>query len=318
MRRSRSPRELARRQVSVLVPASSANLGVGYDVLALALELHLEVSIEAVDAGEHVLEVDGEGAGRLAVDDSNRFLTGFWRGLLDAGARWPGALHVRMRNDIPLGRGLGSSAAATVAGLLAAGALAGTERDDERLLAHAAEIEGHAENAAASLHGGFVACAAGRVVRYDPPPGLRAAVLVPDRELATAEMRAALPQTVAHADAVHNLGRAAMLVSAFASGDQSLLWAMNEDRLHEPYRAAVYPELPELLRAARDAGAVGAALSGAGSSVIALCRDDATTTVVAAALTAAARLAGLAGSARILVPAAGGAQVLEGTAPAER
>jgi homoserine kinase len=135
-------------------------------------------------------------------------------------------------------------------------------------------------------------------------------LLVPERELATDAMRAVLPPTIAHADAVHNLGRGALLVSAFATGDLALLRAMNDDRLHEPYRATAYPELPALLAAARDAGALGAALSGAGSSVIALCRDDSSVTSVAGALGAAARMLGLAGTARTLLPADAGARVV--------
>jgi homoserine kinase len=296
---------------TVSVPASSANLGPGYDILALALELRLEVTVEPIGGGEHVLEVEGEAADRLRIDDSNRFLTGFWRGLLDIGVQWPGPLRIAMRNDIPLSRGLGSSAAATVAGLLAATALAGAERDDERLLLLATEIEGHPENAAASLHGGFVVCPGrGRVIRFDPPDGLRAVLFVPRRELATADMRAVLPATVSHADAVRNSAAVAALVNAFGTGELSLLSAMYEDRLHEPFRAAAYPELPELVAAARDAGALGAALSGAGSSVIALCADDATAKIVAAAMAAAGRVAGLEGTSRELEPAAAGAQVL--------
>lgn len=302
---------LTRRSVTVRVPASSANLGVGYDVLALALDLQLTVTVEALDAGAHVLEVEGEGADRLRLDDSNRFLTGLWRGLLDAGTGWPGSLRITMHNQIPLGRGLGSSAAATVAGLIAARELGAVRFDEERLLALAAEVEGHADNAAAALHGGFVVIAAGKVARHAAPPRLHAVLFIPDRELATDSMRAVLPPTVPHADAVHNMGRAALLVSGFATADLSLLRAMNDDRLHEPYRAAAYPELPTMLAAARDAGALGAALSGAGSSVIALCRDEVTAASVAAALRAAARMVGLAGEARTLFPAAGGARVLD-------
>ncbi|MDP8903998.1 MAG: homoserine kinase, partial [Chloroflexota bacterium] len=143
---------------------------------------------------------------------------------------------------------------------------------------------------------------------------------VPDRELATAGMRAVLPPSVAHADAVHNVGRTALVVSGFATGDLSLLAAMYEDRLHEPYRAEAYPELPRLVGAARQAGALGAALSGAGSSVIALCSDSGDARQVALALQSAARELGLAG--RVLSPAiaAAGSKSSDGprtaTAPA--
>jgi homoserine kinase len=288
------------RRVTVEVPASSANLGVGFDALALALDLTLRVAIEPKQSGSTELEVEGEGRELLRVDDSNRFLLGLRRGLAEAGPPdLAPAWRVEMQNQIPLARGLGSSAAATVAGLIAAGALAGAELGDDRLLALAADIEGHADNVAAALLGGFVVVGGHHARRFDPPANLRAVIFVPERQLPTADMRAVLPDVVPRADAVHNLGQAALLVSAFASGDLSLLSAMNEDRLHEPYRAALYPELPSLLAAAREAGALGAALSGAGSCVIALC-TEARVASVADAFSGAARRLRLAGEARVV------------------
>lgn len=285
--------------VSVTVPGSSANLGPGYDVLALALDIRLRVSVTPLQKGETTLEVTGEGADRLQIDDSNRFLAG-----LRAGTRAAHrddvrpSLRIEMHNEIPLSRGLGSSAAATVAGLLVARELCGAPASAEELIALATEIEGHPENAAASLHGGFVVCAAGRVVPFEPPPELRAVLFIPDRELATAQMRAVLPPSVPHADAVRSAAASAAIVGAFATGDLSLLAAMYDDRLHQPYRAQAYPELTVLIDAARSAGALGAALSGAGSSVIALTADDGIATNVERALRDAAASASLAGSAR--------------------
>ena len=281
----------------VSVPGSSANLGPGYDILALALDLWLHVTVEVLGAGDSTLAVEGEGADRLRWDEFNRFRAGLRDGAAEAGVLELPPLRVEMRNEIPLARGLGSSAAATVAGLLAARELFGAPASDDRLLELATAIEGHPENAAASLHAGFVVCVSGQVIRFDAPPELRAALFVPERELATAEMRAVLPATVPHADAVHNAAAVAAIVNAFGTGELSLLGAMYEDRLHEPYRSAPYPELPALVAAAREAGALGAALSGAGSSVIALC-DEASAARIAAAFGAAAREAGLAGTAR--------------------
>ncbi|CAN5638543.1 homoserine kinase [soil metagenome] len=294
--------------VAVRVPASSANLGVGYDVLALALDLHLEVSVELAADGESSLSVDGEGADSLRWDDSNRFLRGLRAGARAAGVQSVPALRVEMRNEIPLARGLGSSAAATVAGLLVGRELFDQPESADRVLELATEIEGHPENAAASLHGGFVVCAAGRVVRYEPPTELRVVLFIPERELATADMRALLPESIAHADAVHNVGRAALVVSAFATGDLSLLGAMYDDRLHEPYRAANYPELPHLVSAARRA-ALGAALSGAGSAVIALCGDDRSASFVVDLLSDTAAQLGLAGRCDLVRLAAKGALI---------
>jgi homoserine kinase len=292
--------------IEIEVPASSANLGVGFDCLALALDIHLGVRVEIAEGSASSLVVEGEGSDRLSVDPSNRFLAGFSAGWRAASSDAEPALDIVMTNEIPLGRGLGSSAAATVAGLMAAEALAGIELGRGELLRLAAEIEGHADNAAAALFGGFVIVADGRVVRFDPPALLRCVLFVPVRELATNDMRAALPAEVAHADATHNAGAVALLVAAFATGDLALFSAMNDDRLHEPYRSHVFPELPSLKKAALEAGALGAALSGAGSSVLALVDAD-TTEVVASALQVAAARLGLAGSARVASPAAQGA-----------
>lgn len=297
------------RTVDLRVPASTANLGVGFDCLALALDLHLSVSVRVVDGPESTLSVEGEGRARLALDESNRFMAGFHAGwnTARAGESVP-PVAIAMTNEIPLGRGLGSSAAATVAGLLAAGVLAGADYDADRLIAMAADVEGHPDNAAAALLGGFVLFSGGRAVPFPAPAGLRAVVFVPERELATDDMRAVLPSSVPMADAVANASGVGALVAAFASGDLSLLSAMSGDRLHEPYRAAVYPELPAMKAAANDAGALGAALSGAGSSIVALAEDDRAQAVAIAFDETAERL-GLAGTVRVLEPASRGASV---------
>jgi homoserine kinase len=285
--------------VSVSVPGSSANLGPGYDALALALELRLRVSVSpAEEKGKSTLDVKGEGADRLRLNDSNRFLAGLRAGARAAGRHDIDPLRIEMDNAIPLSRGLGSSAAATVAGLLVARELYGAPSSADELIDLATSVEGHPENAAASLLGGFVVCAAGRATRLEPPPDLRAVVFIPERKIATADMRAVLPATIPHQDAAHNAAATAAVVAAFATGDLSLLEAMYEDRLHQPYRAKAYPELPAMLEAARAAGALGAALSGAGSSVIGLCGDDGTAEAVRQAFESAARAAHLIGTAQ--------------------
>jgi homoserine kinase len=297
---------LARRSVSVTVPATSANLGAGFDALALALELTNRVRLEVLDREGIELEVRGQGAGRLDAGRDNRFLAGLWRGLEAALGAVPDGIgwRIEMDNEIPFGRGLGSSAAATVAGLLAADALTGGRLDERTMLRLAAGIEGHPDNAAAALLGGFVVVAdvdgAPLAVRFEPPHDLRAVLFIPERELSTSSMRAVLPASVPRRDAVHNVGRASLAVAAFASGRVDLLDAATEDRLHEPYRAAVYPELPSLVAAARAAGARGACLSGAGSTVIAFASESAVAEGVSRALADAAAAAGLAGSVRVV------------------
>jgi homoserine kinase len=308
------------RRVRVEVPATTANLGAGFDALAMALDLTNSIEVVAGDepGGAVELIVRGEGADRLRGVRGNRFVKALREGLATGGDSlerhsWT----VTMRNDIPMSRGLGSSATASVAGLLAARALlgdAGAALDDQRILGMAAQLEGHPDNAAAALLGGFVLVAhvdgALRAVRFEPPSALVCAIYIPDRPLSTASMRAALPVSVPLADAVHNLGAASLAVAAMATGDLSLLRAATVDRLHEPYRAAaVYPELPALVGAAREAGALGACLSGAGSTVIAFADSPASAEQVGEAMARAAAALSLPGQGRVIRPRSEGAIV---------
>jgi homoserine kinase len=271
--------ELIGRRVSVQAPATIANLGAGYDCLGLAVELMLHVTIEAVAGGEGTaaveLTVDGEGAGELPADRSNRLVVALEAGLAELGVEGLDGLawRITMVNPIPLERGLGSSAAATVAGLVAASVLAGRELDPSTVLRLATHIEGHPDNVAPALVGGLTASIAleTRVesIRLDPPADVALIAWIPDRRLPTSEMRRVLPDTVPRADAISNLARVAVGVAGLAAGRSDVLGLLTRDLLHEPYRAAVYPELPHLIAAARAAGAIGACLAGAGSTVIA-------------------------------------------------
>jgi homoserine kinase len=312
---------LVGRSVSVDVPATTANLGAGFDALALALDLsnHYTVRVVEPESQPRVsVEVRGEGAGHLPTDSRSRFVAALRDGFaavgLDAnGLGW----RVEMDNDIPVTRGLGSSASASVGALVAADALlGGSALDNQRILELAAAAEGHADNAAAALHGGL--CVVGvvdgrpRAIRIDPPAGLVVALYVPDKPLSTAAMRAALPEQVPFEDAVHNVGAAALAVAALSQGRLELLDAATRDRLHEPYRgASAYPELPELIAAARAAGAMGACLSGAGSAVIAFCDDPTAAASISAAMAARGAALGLAGRASVGRPRTEGARVID-------
>lgn len=299
------------------VPASTANLGAGFDTLALALDLRDRIEVEVVDAPGLELSVSGEGAGALPAGRDNRFVVA-----LETGLRWAlgevpleVGFRIAMHNAIPLGRGLGSSAAATVAGLVAANALTGNGLDQRRLLTLSIEIEGHPDNAAAALLGGFVVIAVvdGRpeTIRFDVPKDLGVVLFVPDVQMATTEMRAALPHDVPHRDAVFNLGRVALTVAGFASGRYDTLRAGTEDRLHEPYRAVAYPALPRLLAAARAAGALGACLSGSGSTVLAFGDSAPSLKAIGSAFIDVAAELDLTGSVRALSPRNAGAVVIE-------
>jgi homoserine kinase len=239
--------------VRVRVPASSANLGPGFDVLAVALDLHMELEVE--ESGRFEVRTD------LAIARDGRNLCARAFSLL----RPPEGVRFTIRSDIPLSGGLGTSAAAYLAGLAAADALNGGGAD---LLAHAAKLEGHPDNAAAALLGGFVVCAGAHAERLEPPAGLSAVLVVPDRAVRTAKARAALPPEVPMSDAVFNVSRASLLVLGLARGDLDLVARGLEDRLHQPRRASLYPRSMELVERARSLGALGATISGAGPTVL--------------------------------------------------
>jgi homoserine kinase len=310
--------ELDGRRLTVEVPATSANLGAGYDCLGLALDLQdrIEVEVRGWSRGEIELTVDGEGQGELPEDRTNRFVRGLEaalveaRGVLPEGVGW----RVVMRNAIPISRGLGSSAAATVGGLVAGNALAGEPLTNADLLRLAKEIEGHPDNAAAALLGGFTVSAdldgSVEALRFDAPRDLRAVLFIPERRLSTRDMRKALPTKVPLADAVANLGRVALGVAGIATGRTELLRELTIDRLHEPYRATAYPELPRLVMSARDAGALGACLSGAGSAILAFADQVSTIARIEAAYRAAAADLDLDGRTVVVAPRNHGARIV--------
>jgi len=249
----------------VRVPASTANLGPGFDTFAAALALHLE--LEVVETGEFavVTELD------VPRDRGNLLVRAFER-LAD-----PSAFEFRVRSDIPLVGGLGSSAAAIVAGLAAADHLFELDAD---LFAHAAALEGHPDNVAAALQGGVVICADGGVTRIDAPVALEVVLVVPSEPVATRAAREALPQQVPMSDATFNVAHGALLALGIATGDLDLVARGLADRLHQPHRAHLYPRSAELVDRARELGALGATISGAGPTVVVWCHLDQTGGVV--------------------------------------
>jgi len=312
--------ELDGHRVVVQVPASSANLGAGYDCLGVALALtnRVEVEVRGWSRGAIELTVDGEGRNELREDRDNRFVRGLEAALVQGRGRLPDDIgwRIAMDNTIPLARGLGSSAAATVAGIVAANALMGGPLTLEDQLRIATEIEGHPDNAAASLLGGFVVAAAvdGAVeaVRFEAPRDVRAVLFIPELRLSTDAMRKALPKSVPLDDAVANLAAVAIGVAGMAAGRTDLLRRLTVDRLHEPYRAAVYPQLTRLVQAAREAGALGACLSGAGSTILAFADSMADIARIEGALSAVAADTDLPGRMVVVEPRNQGAEVLSG------
>jgi homoserine kinase len=260
------------KRVKVTVPASTSNLGPAFDCLGLALALHNELTVTLYDEpGEPAIEIEGEGADQLSRGEDNVVLKSMRTVLA---GRTAGRLELRCLNRIPLARGLGSSAAAAVAGLFAANALLDDNQlTREQLLEYATAMEGHPDNVAPAIYGGLVASArakdAWRSFPLKPHKDLRAAVCIPSFELSTAKARSVLPDTYLRADAVDNAGRAAILSTALERGLWERLPLAMEDRLHQPYRAPLIPGFNAVLRAAREAGC-GAALSGAGPAMLAL------------------------------------------------
>jgi homoserine kinase len=260
----------AGRSVTVEVPATAANLGPGFDCFGLALDWRERVNLAVIEQG-YQIEVSGEGAAELPRDESHLIIRSALVGLADLGERAPG-LWLGCRNTIPHGRGLGSSSAAIVAGLVAAAGLAQVEVKPDWLLGHANAIEGHPDNVAAAIYGGFVLAYEGRtgvrVAQGRVDPSIGAAVFIPRTSVATEAARGLLPEAVPHVDAAANSGRAALLVHAMAS-EPELLYDATHDWLHQKYREAAMPRSHELMTSLRGQG-FAAMISGAGPSVLVL------------------------------------------------
>ena len=264
------------RRVHVKVPATSANLGPGFDTLGLALARYDELDVEATDAAAHVIEVHGVGAGEVPLDESHLVVRAMAHTFAHAGVPMP-SVRLVAHNSIPHGRGLGSSGAAIVAGVMAAkGLLAGiVEFSPDDLLELATELEGHPDNVAPALFGGLT-------IAWTTPEGPRhkklivhrgvsPLVLVPEHEMSTALARSLQPESVPHEDAVFNVSRSALLVAALIQSPELLLQA-TEDKLHQNYRAQAMPETDRLIRVLRAAGHP-AVVSGAGPSILVLASD---------------------------------------------
>jgi homoserine kinase len=270
--------------VCIRVPATTANLGPGFDSLGMALDLWNETIFERCPQGIHI-DIQGEGAEGLARNAGNLIAQSALRVFAMSGHLPAPGLVIRCKNDIPLGSGLGSSAAAVLCGLLGGNEMLDEPLDHSQILELATEIEGHPDNVAPGLLGGLVISTTLIPTPTDvrPPivarrvdvPCLSVAVVVPAIDLPTRASRAALPVQVAIRDAVFNIGRVALVVEALRSGDLGLLGQVMDDRLHQPYRLKLIPGAESAIRAAKHAGAAAAALSGAGPGIVAFTRDDA-------------------------------------------
>jgi homoserine kinase len=268
--------DLRGRTVAVKVPATSANLGPGFDTLGLALALYDELRVAVRDEPGATVEVSGVGAGEVPTDETNLVVRAIAHTFESVGVALPG-LNLYARNNIPHGRGMGSSGAAIVSGIMAAkGLLEGVvEFDAQALLALANDMEGHPDNVAPALFGGltiaWVTPEGPRFKKLIVHRGVSPLVLVPEHVMSTALARSLQPQSVPHEDAVFNLSRSALLVAALIQSPE-LLHAATEDKLHQSYRASAMPETDRLITLLRSSG-FAAVVSGAGPSILVLCSD---------------------------------------------
>jgi homoserine kinase len=298
--------------VRVRVPATTANLGAGFDALGLALQLHNVVEMRLTEQPGAMIDVTGHGDVTLPLDETNVIVEAADGLFREVGFHRVG-LQLHLINALPLSRGLGSSAAARVAGVVAANELAGRPLNQTDLLRLATQLEGHPDNVAAALLGGLVCSCweedgsvhAVQLEVTNPP---RFVVLIPDVEVATHAAREALPESVNLRDAVFNVSHACLLVGALATGDRAALRPALRDRLHQPYRSRLMPWLDTVIAAAIEAGGYGAVLSGAGSSILAMA--DEPTMHVENAMLHALRESGQDGQVRTLEIDEQGATVL--------
>ena len=297
-----------------MAPATTANLGPGFDCLGMALDVWNRLEVRPAPAGSGEagsVEVTGEGAGELPTDSTNLTYRAMKFLFDEAGLAMP-AVRLRCHNDIPLSRGMGSSAAAIAGGLVAANALCDSPYSSSELLEMAATIEGHPDNVAAAMLGGLQLVVSDGPQLYTAPipvpDDISAVLLIPDRRIATADARAVLPREVTIPDAVFNMGRVALLVASMAMDRPEYLDVATQDKLHQPYRQPLFPAIKVIFAAARAAGALGVFLSGSGSTVLALAKGREMT--IAYEMFEAARLTAVVSRMEITRPTATGAHVV--------
>ena len=261
-------------KVIARIPASTTNLGPGFDVLGLALQLYSTVTLEASEIDTEVI-VNGVDADKIPSTPEHVAFQAVELVFNRSGTKPPKGFKLHIDNGIPAIRGLGGSGTAILGGLLTANVLCGTPFSDAELLNFATEIEGHPDNVAASLYGGIVVSAQenGQVhtVQLACPPELSIVLAIPDFPVSTKQARAVLPKSVDFADAIHNTSRSTLLIASIVTGQFEMLRVAMNDRLHQPYRASLIPGFNDVAEAAISAGALSVALSGAGPTVAAYC-----------------------------------------------
>ena len=298
--------------VTVRVPATSANCGPGFDCLGMACTLYDTFTFELLPEG-YELEIEGEGEGRMHPSPNNLAFLAFLK-LWEQVKHTETGLKVHMKNDIPLSRGLGSSSAAIVGGLMAANYLSGKTMKPQELLNMATAIEGHPDNVAPAILGGFTISfmenGTAQALRIVPARRYNLIAVIPDMPLSTAKARGAIPATIPHKDAVFSASRAALLVGALMSGKSRLLPIAMEDKLHQPYRGPLIPGSFQAFAAAKKAGAYSAVISGSGSTLLAVAHLQADGNKIGLAMQEALKKAGMDSTVKLLRLDLRGAKIL--------
>lgn len=299
------------RRVRVRVPASTSNLGPGFDVMGMALQIYNTLTVERTDGGVEIT-ASGEAAEELCMVEESVVVRAINTACRAWGEEIPG-LRIHLENQVPLARGLGGSSTAVIGGILAAAALSGRSLSLEEILTLALPLEGHPDNITPSLVGGLTISLVeeGQVhfLQVPVPPELQAVVCVPDMRLSTQLARDVLPKEVPLQDAIYNMHALAFLVSGLFMKRPEVMAMGMKDRLHQPYRVPLLPAMEPIFQAALEAGAVGAALSGAGSTIFAFALDNAPD--VAQAMQGALEASGLSGRTVVTEIETEGAQIVE-------
>ena len=293
------------KKIVVKTPATSANLGSGFDCLAIALDIFNTVSVEI---GNKSIQVIGEGENELPVDENNLIYKMIKLVMDQQGYNVP-ELNIVCENHIPISRGLGSSAAAILSGLLIGNELSENHLSTKDLFALGSEIEGHSDNIAATLFGGCQIVVQDKKINSNVliPKNLNVVLYIPKEHISTDQARSALPSSLSYSDVTHNLGRIALLINSLNTGNLNDLKIATEDKLHQPYRQSILPFIRVIINAAINAGAYGAFLSGSGSTILALSSGKEMT--IAYEMMDAASKAGIEGDTLITKPSFNGAKI---------
>lgn len=297
-------------KVTARIPASTTNLGPGFDVLGLALQLYSKVTLETIETDTQVV-VSGVDADKIPSTPQHIAFQAVELVFDRSGTKRPKGFKLQIENGIPAIRGLGGSGTAILGGLLTANVLCSSPFSDTELLNFATELEGHPDNVAASLYGGIVVSAQENAhvhtIRLECPPVLSVVLAIPDFPLSTEQARGVLPTSVGFSDAIYNTSRSTLLIASIATGQFEMLRVAMKDRLHQPYRTSLIPGFDDVAKAATTAGALSVALSGAGPTVAAYCLDH--TDQVAEQMQAAFKKHQIVSDIKILKPDADGASV---------